>query len=161
MSRGNSYAFRLGLCGIAGLENASLGEGRGDVKGEAVEDLFLAKDCETNPGGARGLTPSRGEDDNGVAAPPRGICHGAGEGRRKTVCRKGGGEVELVPASRYLHKTSRTAFSNDVPTSVVSFLRSSSSRSGRSSSSIVVSWSKGRQSSYVASDTILDNVCAW
>src|SRR4051794_22438600 len=124
---------------MAGLENASLGEGRGDVNGDAVEDLFLLKDCGINPGGARGLTPSRGEDDNGVAAPPRGICQGAGEGRRKTVCRNGGGEVEFDPDSRYLHNTSKTALSSEFPARVVSFLRSSSNLSVLSSSSRFVS----------------------
>ena len=153
VSVGNSYAFRLGLWGIAGLEKASLGEGRGEVKGEAVEDLFLLKDDGTKPGGASGLTPRRGEDEIGVA--PRGICHGAGEGRRKTVCRIGGGEVALDEPSRYLHNASRIAFSSDVPTSVVSFLSSSSSLSVFSSSSSVASWRIGRQISYVASETIL------
>ncbi len=57
MSVGNSYAFKLGLCGIAGLEKASLGEGRGDVKGDAVDDMALLKEDGINPGGARGLTP--------------------------------------------------------------------------------------------------------
>lgn len=100
VSVGNSYAFKLGLWGIAGLENASLGEGRGDVNGDAVEDLARLKDCGTKPGGARGLTPSRGEDDTGVAALALLMGQGAGEGRRSTVCRNGGGEVGFVVDSR-------------------------------------------------------------
>jgi len=126
------------------------------VKGDAVEDFALVRDCGINPGGASGLTPRRGEDDIGVA--PRGICHGAGEGRRKTVCRKGGGEVAFEDASRYRHKTSSTAFSREVPTSVVSFLISSSNLSVLSSSSSVASWRIGRQISYVASETIFADV---
>ena len=145
VSVGNSYAFKLGLWGMAGLEKASLGEGRGEVKGEAVDDLALLKSRGINPGGARGLTPRRGDDDTGVPAPPRGICHGAGDGRRRTVCRTGGGEAGLVDDSRYLHSTSKTAFSIALPTSVVSFFRSSSSLSVFSSSSRLSSWSKGRQ----------------
>ena len=90
---------------MTGLEKASLGEGRGEVKGEAVEDFVLLKDCGTKPGGASGLTPRRGEEEIGVA--PRGICQGAGEGRRKTVCRIGGGEAAFDEPSRYLHKASR------------------------------------------------------
>jgi hypothetical protein len=85
---------------MAGLEKASRGEGLGDVKGEAVDDnvLFIAKDCGINPGGARGLTPRRGEDETEVL-PPLDICHGAGDGLRKTVCRIGGGEeADVVPS---------------------------------------------------------------
>ena len=130
---------------MAGLEKASLGEGRGDVNGEAVDDLALLKSRGINPGGARGLTPRRGEDDTGVPAPPRGICHGAGDGRRRTVCRTGGGEVGFVEDSRYLHNTSRTALSIALPTNVVSFLSSSSSLSVLSSSSRFSSCNKGRQ----------------
>jgi hypothetical protein len=152
VSVGNSYALRLGLWGIAGLEKASLGEGRGDVKGEAVEDFVLVKACGMNPGGASGLTPRRGEDEIGVA--PRGICQGAGDGRRKTVCRKDDGEVAFDEASRYRQRTSKTAFSREFPTSVVSFLISSSNLSVFSSSTSAASERIGRQISYVASDTI-------
>ena len=122
---------------MAGVEKASRGEGRGDVKGEAVEDFVLLKDCGTKPGGASGLTPRRGEEEIGVA--PRGICHEAGEGLRKTVCRIGGGEAAFDDPSRYLHNASNTAFSSEFPASVVSFLRSSSSLSVFSSSSRVAS----------------------
>jgi hypothetical protein len=116
------------------------------VNGEAVEDLALLKACGIKPGGARGLTPKRGEDDMEVA-PPLGICHGAGEGRRKMVWRKGGGDVAFIETSRYLHKTSSTAFSRELPASVVSFFSNSSSLSGLSSSRISVSWRIGRQTS--------------
>jgi hypothetical protein len=141
---------------MAGLEKASLGDGRGEVNGDAVEDFVLLKFCGTNPGGASGLTPSRGEEEIGVA--PRGICQGAGDGRRKTVCRMGGGDVAFVVLSRYRHSTSKTAFSRELPTSVVSFLISSSNLSVLSSSSSVVSWRMGRQISYVASETIFARV---
>jgi len=125
---------------MAGLEKASLGEGRGDVKGEAVDDIARVNDCGTNPGGARGLTPRRGEDDTGVPLLPRGIGHGAGDAaRRRTVCRIGGGELGFVEDSRYRHNTSRTALSRDLPTKVVSFLRNSSSLSVFSSSSRLAS----------------------
>jgi len=99
VSRGNSYAFRLGLCGMAGLENAKRGDGRGDVKGDAVDDMARLNDWGMNPGGARGLTPSRGEEEIGVPL-PLGICHGAGEGRRRTVWRMGGGDVAALGPSR-------------------------------------------------------------
>jgi hypothetical protein len=146
VSLGNSYALRLGLCGITGLEKASRGEGRGEVKGEAVEDFARLNDCGTKPGGASGLAPRRGDEDTGVV-PPLGIGQGAGEGRRKTVCRKGGGEVVLDMPPRYRHKTSRTAFSRELPASVVSFLISSSNLSVFSSSSRVASCRMGRQMS--------------
>lgn len=98
-----------------------------------------------NPGGARGLTPRRGEEETGVV--PRGICQGAGEGRRKTACRKGGGEAGLTVASRCRQRTSNTAFSSPEPSNVVSFRRSSSNLSVFSSSSRAASCSSGRQSS--------------
>lgn len=142
---------------MTGLENANRGEGRGEVNGEAVEDFARLNDCGTYPGGASGLAPSRGDDDTGVV-PPRGIGQGAGEARRRTVCRMGGGEVVLVVPPRYRHRTSRTAFSRELPTSVVSFLISSSNLSVFSSSSSVASWRIGRQISYVASDTIVTAV---
>jgi hypothetical protein len=128
---------------MAGLEKASLGEGRGEVKGDAVEDFVRLKDGGINPGGASGLTPRRGEEEFGVAR--RGIGQGAGEGRRKTVCRIGGGEAAFDEPSRYLHNTSKTAFSREGPTSVVSFLSNSSSLSVFSSSSRVASLRTGRQ----------------
>lgn len=78
---------------MAGLEKASLGDGRGEVKGDAARDFVRLNDGGTNPGGARGLTPRRGEELTGVALFPRGICHEAGEGLRKIWCRKGGGEA--------------------------------------------------------------------
>lgn len=139
---------------MAGLEKASLGEGRGEVKGEAVEDLALLKSRGINPGGARGLTPSRGDDDTGVFESPRGICHGAGEDLRMIVCRIGGGEPGFVVDSRNRHKISKMADSRPFPESVVSFCSISCSLSGLSSSSTVSSCSKGRHISYVSSDTI-------
>ena len=129
---------------MTGLENASRGEGRGEVKGDAVEDFARLNDWGINPGGARGLAPRRGEEETGVV-PPREIGQGAGEARRKTVWRIGGGEVVLDMPPRYRHKTSRTAFSRELPASVVSFLISSSNLSVFSSSSRVASCRIGRQ----------------
>ncbi len=85
--------------------------GGGEPKGEAVEDLVRLKVVGTKPGGASGLTPKRGELDNGVPEPRQE----AGDGRRSIVCRMGGGEVALPPPSRYLHNASRTAFSSASP----------------------------------------------
>ena len=95
---GNSYAFRLGLWGIAGLEKASRGDGRGEVKGDAVDDFPLLKDGGM-PEETREVTPSRGEDEAGDEV-PREICHGAGDGLLRTVCRKGGGDDAVVGPSR-------------------------------------------------------------
>lgn len=117
------------------------------MKGDAVEDLFLTNACGTNPGGANGLTASLGDEDRGVATPPRGICQGAGDGLRSTVCRREGGEVAFVPASRNLQRISKIAFSRPVPVKVVSFFKSSSNLSGLSSSSTLLSFSKGKHSS--------------
>jgi len=97
---------------MAGLEKASRGEGRGDVKGEAADDFArLPSPGGKKPGGAKGETPSLGEEDTGVLT--RGICHGAGEGRRMVIWRMGGGEdVPAVP-SRNFQRTSSTALSRD------------------------------------------------
>lgn len=127
---------------MAGLENARRGEGRGEVKGEPWIDLVREKDCGINPWGARGLTPRRGDEDTGV--PTRGICHGAGDGRRRFVCRIAGGELAFAALSRYRHNTSSTAFSKIVPVIVVSFLSKSSNLSVLSSSSRVASSRMGR-----------------
>jgi hypothetical protein len=67
---------------ICGLEKASLGEGRGDVKGDAVEEMARVKPGLPIPKPGGGLI-SRGEWLTGVGA--RLTCHGAGEGRRMTV----------------------------------------------------------------------------
>ena len=133
------------------LEKASRGEWRGEVNGDAVEDFVLLKGGGTKPGGARGLTPRRGEE---TGVEPRGICHGAGDALRKTVCRIGGGEVAPEDPSLYLHSMSSIAFSREFPDSVVSLLSSSSNLSVLSSSSSVASFRTGRQISYVESETI-------
>lgn len=66
------------------LAKARRGEGRGEVKGEAVEDLALVKaGAIPKPGGRAGLAPVIVGEATGVT--PRGICQGAGEGRRMTV----------------------------------------------------------------------------
>jgi hypothetical protein len=65
-----------------GLEKARRGDGRGEVKGDAVEDFARVK-----PGGAMpkpgGGCIVLGEWLTGVGT--RFACHGAGEGRRITV----------------------------------------------------------------------------
>jgi hypothetical protein len=65
-----------------GLEKASRGEGRGEVKGDAFDDLALEK-----PGGAMpkpgGGCMVLGEWFTGVGT--RLACQGAGDGRRMTV----------------------------------------------------------------------------
>lgn len=134
---------------MAGVAKASLGEGRGDEKGEAAEDLDLVKDG-TKPGGASGLTPRRGEPERGVALPR----HEAGDGRRRMVWRMGGGEAAFPTPSRYRHNTSSIALSSEEPVKVVWFRRRSSSLSVLSSSSSVASWRIGRQISKCSSDTM-------
>jgi len=150
----NSYAFRLGLCGI-GLAKARRGEGRGDVKGEAVKDLALVKagGAMPKPGGGAGLTPVIVGEAKGV--PARGICQGAGEDRRMTVCRRGGGEVEGAVESRKRHRAFSIASSRSAPVNEVSLRKSSSNFSVLSSSSNVLSCKTGRHKSYTVSDTIL------
>jgi hypothetical protein len=103
------------------------------------------------PGGARGLTPNRGELESGVPEPRQE----AGDGRRRMVCRIGGGEVVLPPPSRYLHNASNIAFSNACPAKLVFTLSNSSSLSVLSSSSMFGSWRIGRQISYVSSETMV------
>lgn len=55
----------MGLWGIAGVAKARRGEARGEEKGDAVDDMDRYVEG-TKPGGARGLTPRRGELDAGV-----------------------------------------------------------------------------------------------
>ena len=131
---------------MTGLEKFSLGDGRGEVKGELMLDGLFRYDEGTNPGGTSGLTPRRGEE---FAEGPfgRGICHEAGDARLRTVWRIKGGEEVFVELSRWRQRISRIAFSRVLPVRLVSFLRSSSSLSVLSSSSIVESRRMGRQSS--------------
>ncbi len=126
---------------MTGVAKARRGDGRGDPKGDAVDDLARLKVDGTKPGGARGLTPRRGEPESGVPEPR----HEAGDGLRRMVCRMGGGDVAVPPPSRYRHSASKMAFSRAWPCSVVSFFSSSSSLSVLSSSSIVESCRIGRQ----------------
>ena len=69
---------------------ASLGEGRGEVKGDAVEDFALdnAGGMTAKPCDEAGLAPVKEGEPKGVVA--LGICHGAGEPRRKKALRLGG-----------------------------------------------------------------------
>lgn len=131
---------------MTGLEKFSLGDGRGEVKGELMLDGLFRYDEGTNPGGTSGLTPRRGEE---FAEGPfgRGICHEAGDARLRTVWRIKGGEEVFVELSRWRQRISRIAFSRVLPVRLVSFFRSSSSLSVLSSSSIVESRRMGRQSS--------------
>lgn len=125
------------------MARASRGDARGEEKGEAVDDLALWKVEGMKPGGARGLTASLGEPDNGVGDPRQE----AGDGRRRMDDRIGGGEADEPPPSRNLHIASRITFSNEEPVRLVSFFRSSSSLSVLSSSSKVVSCRMGRHKS--------------
>src|SRR5690242_17893323 len=96
----NWYALRLGLWGMCGVAKAMRGDGRGEVKGEAVPvwDFARVKAGGAMPKPGGGLT-MRGEWLlTGVGA--RFCCQGAGDGRRMTVWRLGGGELEVLPASR-------------------------------------------------------------
>lgn len=79
-----------------GCANASRGDGRGDVNGDAVED----RGPRERTGRARwklempaGLVPVIEGDDMGVAE--RATCHGAGDDRRMMVCRVGGDALGL------------------------------------------------------------------
>ncbi len=83
---------------MAGLEKARRGEGRGDVNGDAVDDFARLKDWGTKPGGARGLTPRRGEEEIGGVPAPRDICHGAGDALLNTVWRIDGGDAVEAPS---------------------------------------------------------------
>lgn len=102
-----------------GLENASRGEGRGEVKGEAVEDLVLIKagGATPKPGGGAGLDVTPGDEAEGVDE--RCSCHGAGEGRRTTVWRIGTGEEEGPFDSRNRQSASSMVSSRIVPFSEV------------------------------------------
>jgi hypothetical protein len=82
-------------------------------------------------------------------------CQGAGEGRRMTVWRLGGGLLEELPASRYRQRQSKTMFSSDFPVRLVSLRISSSNWSVLSSSSSASSCSTGSAFSYRSSATIL------
>lgn len=84
---------------MAGLEKFSRGDGRGEVKGEWALEDFLLKDEGMKPGGTRGLTPRRGDEDaEGPFA--RGICHEAGDALLRTVWRIKGGDEVFVELSR-------------------------------------------------------------
>lgn len=75
---------------MCGLEKARRGDGRGEVKGDAVDDFARLK--------AGGAMPKPG---GGFVVRGEWLaCHGAGDGRRMMVWRLGGGELEELPASR-------------------------------------------------------------
>lgn len=78
----NWYALRLGLCGMWGLEKARRGDGRGEVNGEAFEDLAREKPGGSVPKPGGGCTV-RGDCETGVGT--RFACQGAGDGRRMMV----------------------------------------------------------------------------
>jgi hypothetical protein len=126
---------------MAGVANAKRGEARGEEKGEAVDDFALPKEDGTNPGGASGLTPRRGDPER--EGPPE-LRHDAGEGLLRMLCRIGGGDVEVPPTSLYLHKASRMALSKDGPVRLVRERKSSSSLSVLSSSSRFASCRMGK-----------------
>jgi hypothetical protein len=83
-------------------------------------------------------------------------CRGAGDGRRRAVAgdgrriaegRKGGGEMEPCTASRWRHRTPRTASSRALPVRLACWRRTSSTRSTLSSSPRAGSCSTGRHMS--------------
>ncbi len=75
-----------------GLVKANRGDGRGDVKGDAVEDFWREKAAGvTKLCVEAGLAPAREGDASGVEA--RGICHGAGEPRLIRWAFRAGGEA--------------------------------------------------------------------
>jgi hypothetical protein len=117
---------------MKGAESANRGEARGEVKGDAFEDLVrnTAEDEAASPGGGCNL----GEDCDGVGV--RVACHIAGEGLRITVCLEGGGEAAYPEeALRKRQRASRTVRSSSLPVRVVSDLTTSSIFSTLSSSS--------------------------
>lgn len=138
-----------------GWARASLGDGRGDVNGDTVEDKGargrpLREFC--NHDVLPGLVPRFEWGDNGVD--DRAICQGAGDERRITVGRAGGGEESGTVRFRCRQRISRTAFSSDVPDKEVFSRRKSSIFSTWSSSSRDLSWSIWRQSSRSSSATM-------
>lgn len=126
------------------------GEGRGEVKGDAVDDFAREK-----PGGATpkpGGGAMRGEELEGVGA--RATCQGAGDDRRMIVWRTGGGEADELLAPRKRQSESNTASSRALPVSDVFSRINSSSFSVLSSSSSESSCRTGRQRSYTSSETM-------
>jgi hypothetical protein len=141
-----------------GCARASLGEGRGEVNGETVEESGGRANAprelcthEVLPG----LVPRFEWGDNGVD--DRAICHGAGDERRITVCRGGGDESGWL-RFRCRQRMSNTAFSKDGPDSVVFARKKSSTFSTCSSSSKSRSWRIGRHFSSSSSETMADVV---
>lgn len=135
---------------MVGVANGRRGDGLGEPKGDAVDDLLRLKLEGTKLGGTSGLTPRRGDPDNGVADPRQE----AGDGLRRIVCRIGGGDVAFPPPSRYLQSASNIAFSRPWPVRLVFAFSKSSSLSVFSSSSMLGSSRMGRQISYVSSETM-------
>ena len=129
-----------------GLVKARRGEGRGDVKGEAVEDFALARlEGKPKPCDEAGLAPVSEGEARGVVA--LGICHGAGEALRLTAWRAGGDGTGGFLVSLCRQRAPRTASSSARPLSAVCFRSSSSSLSVLSSSSSASLFKTGRQSS--------------
>ena len=105
----------MGLCGM-GSTFPRRGDGRGEVKGDAVRDLGARGNPPRGtgkPDWATGLDPVCEGEESGVAE--RAICHGAGEERRMTVCRTGGCEASAMEELRCRQRTSSTAFSRAEP----------------------------------------------
>ena len=144
---------------MAGVATGSLGEGLGEVNGDAVE-LFALANAGRGPspgGGCTGVAVlGLGELDSELGVPARCI-QGAGE-RDRMCCmpRAGGGLDFLSLAAFHLHSAPRTASSSALPLSELGgVLNSSSSLSVFSSSPSFSSFSVGSQSSYILSDTIM------
>lgn len=133
------------------MANARRGDGRGEVKGEAVEDLVRVK----AGAAAREALVLRGEAFDGVDERSCD-CHGAGLRERTTVApRIGGGEEVLSFALFHRHSAPNTASSSALPMRLVGpWRKRSSSLSVLDSSSSASSFSTGSAKSYILSDTI-------
>lgn len=127
------------------MAKARRGEGLGEEKGEAVEDLVRLKagGGPPKPGGvAREALGMRGDgEDEGC------ICHGAGEELRMSRVRTVGGEVPPDVASRWRQRMASTAASRALPERLASLRSTSSTPSVLSSSAIDSSCSTGKQRS--------------
>lgn len=131
---------------MTGVAKAKRGEGRGEPKGEAVEDLVRLKAGGAGPkpgGGCMVALTVRGEGAAERCA--AAVCQGAGDGRLMTVVRMGG-EVEPEVASLWRQRTRSTASSRALPERFASLRSRSSSLSTLSSSGKASSCSTGRQS---------------
>ena len=127
------------------------------MKGETVEESGALGKFPREPGIQEvlpGLVPRLDAGDMGVDE--RAICHGAGDERRITVCRGGGGEASGIVRLRWRQRISRTALSSGAPDNDVFSRRKSSTFSACSSSSRAVPWRRLKELSRMSSATMLN-----